>query len=236
MRAKKLRGASAAMGSSKQNLCITALNLSVSRGEDRIFEGVSFNLNAGEALLITGPNGVGKSTLIRALAGFLPLDGGEISIDGEKSHDHSKPLSEYCHYIGHKNAMKDELTVFENLVFWQKTFGGDKDGVMSPDEAADQLGLAHTLELPFGILSQGQRRRIALAKLFVAHRPLWLLDEPTAALDKKSADLFAELTNQYLRNGGMVIAATHDPLAFQQAKTLEMTPVLKIIDADVSYF
>lgn len=122
--------------------------------------------------------------------------------------------------------MKNELTVYENLNFWRKTMGDETNpSGMEPDEAAAQIGLSETLELPFGILSQGQRRRIALAKLFIAHRPVWLLDEPTAALDKASTHNFAGLMNEYLKKGGLVIAATHDPLGLDQAQILEMKPI-----------
>lgn len=205
---------------------IFAQNLSVKRGEELIFTDVSFELSPTESLTISGPNGVGKSTLLRALAGLLPIDSGtfEIKTDSKEA----KPNTEYCHYIGHKNAMKAELTVLENLNFWQRTMTQedmvDEDLIMSPEAAVELLGLSHTLDLPFGFLSQGQRRRIALAKLFVSYRPVWLLDEPTAALDKASSDNFANITNSYLEKGGVVIAATHVPLGFKEVKQLEMTP------------
>ena len=205
---------------------IFAQNLSVKRGEELIFTDVSFELYPTESLTISGPNGVGKSTLLRALAGLLPIDSGvfEISTDAKEA----KPNAEYCHYIGHKNAMKAELTVLENLNFWQRTMSQedmvDEDQITSPEAAVELLGLSHTLDLPFGFLSQGQRRRIALAKLFVSYRPVWLLDEPTAALDKASSDNFANITNSYLEKGGIVIAATHVPLGFKEVKQLEMTP------------
>lgn len=209
---------------------IFAENLSVKRGEDLIFTDVSFELVPTESLTISGPNGVGKSTLLRALAGLLPIDNGifEIQYDETELKPEPKPNAEYCHYIGHKNAMKAELTVLENLSFWQRTMAQDEavdeDLIMSPQAAVELLGLTHTLDLPFGFLSQGQRRRIALAKLFVSYRPVWLLDEPTAALDKSSSDNFAQITNRYLEKGGIVIAATHVPLGFKEVKQLEMTP------------
>ena len=209
---------------------IFADNLSVKRGEDLIFTDVSFALAGTESLTISGPNGVGKSTLLRALAGLLPIDSGifEIQNDDAEAKPEPKPACEYCHYIGHKNAMKAELTVLENLSFWQRTMSQDQtthaDVILTPQEAAELLGLSHTLDLPFGFLSQGQRRRIALAKLFVSYRPVWLLDEPTAALDKSSSDNFAQVTNSYLEKGGIVIAATHVPLGFKEVKQLKMTP------------
>lgn len=207
---------------------ILADNLSVSRGEDRIFEHISFQLEPSAALLVTGPNGVGKSTLMRVLAGFLPLDSGSLTCETTSGGDIAQNFAQYCHYIGHKNAMKDGLTVYENLKFWQNIMDGPnyhgEQKSMTPEAAAEHMRLAHTLELPYGILSQGQRRRIALAKLFIAYRPVWLLDEPTAALDKASAEHFAAHTNAYLQKGGIVIAATHDPLGLEQATTLQMEP------------
>lgn len=200
---------------------VIAEDLAIRRGEDLIFNEVSFELGAGDALTITGPNGVGKSTLLRGLAGLLPFEAGSFSVDG--SHESEKELHEHCHYLGHENAMKSELSVLDNMRFWQEQMGVS-DLSLSPEEAADAFGLSHALELPFGFLSQGQRRRIALTKLFVSHRPLWLLDEPTAALDKASCNIFDELVDKFIQAGGIVIAATHVPLGFKQSKTLKMMP------------
>lgn len=217
---------------------VVAENISVKRGEDLILAEVSFDLSPTESLTVSGPNGVGKSTLLRALAGLLPLDKGSFEIQTDDIEQ--RPPHEHCHYIGHQNAMKSELSVLENLSFWQRSMyqdhsgsqnqsgsqdqAGDSSFVVSPEIAADKLGLSHTLDLPFGFLSQGQRRRIALAKLLISYRPVWLLDEPTAALDKASNAKFAEMTNEYLTQGGIVIAATHVPLGFNNSKKLEMTP------------
>lgn len=200
---------------------VIAENLAVRRGEDLIFNEVSFDLVEGDALTVTGPNGVGKSTLLRGLAGLLSFEVGAFKIDEGKESD--KELHEYCHYIGHENAMKSELSVLDNMRFWQEQMGVSNLS-LSPEEAADSFGLLHTLDLPFGFLSQGQRRRIALTKLFVSHRPLWLMDEPTAALDKASCDAFDRLVDRFIQSGGIVIAATHVPLGFKQTKALEMTP------------
>jgi heme exporter protein A len=222
---------------------VIADNLSVKRGEELVFEGVCFQLTGGESLTITGPNGVGKSTLLRALSGLMPFSSGRFTIDdglnanANHSSSDEKPSYEYCHYIGHQNAMKAELSVLENLNFWQGQMGGG-DQCLSPEAAAEVLGLSHTLDLPFGFLSQGQRRRIALAKLFISRRAVWLLDEPTSALDHASGMVFTQLTKDYIKSGGIVIAATHVPLGFTGAKTLEMVPLSRDagFDADESYF
>ncbi|WP_085034294.1 heme ABC exporter ATP-binding protein CcmA [Ensifer aridi] len=200
---------------------LLAEGLSARRGEDLIFNDISFSLAAGEALVVTGPNGSGKSTLLRVLAGLLRAESGRLSIEnGPSGFAHPHELS---HYLGHRNAMKRELTVEENLSFWQR-FLGDSPGGSGIDlsAAAEAVGLAGIAQLPFGYLSAGQQRRMAMAKLLVAYRPIWLLDEPTAALDVSADRLFAGLVAAHLDHGGIVIAATHQPLGIAQAKTLQM--------------
>ncbi|MBB4186796.1 heme exporter protein A [Sinorhizobium terangae] len=200
---------------------LLAEGLSARRGEDLIFNDISFALGEGEALVITGPNGSGKSTLLRVLAGLLRAESGTFRIEGgpaEFAHPH-----ELSHYLGHRNAMKRELTVRENLSFWQR-FMGDSQGGSGVDiaAAAEAVGLAGITHLPFGYLSAGQQRRMAMAKLLVAYRPIWLLDEPTAALDAGADRLFAGLVKAHLEGGGILIAATHQPLGFGSAQSLQM--------------
>lgn len=194
--------------------------LSARRGEDLLFRDISFTLSDGEALVVTGPNGSGKSTLLRVLAGLLPQEAGTVRfVDGGED----RPAREACHYLGHRNAMKRELTVEENLTFWAEFMA--KDGAapgLDIDEAAEAVGLAGITHLPFGYLSAGQQRRMAMAKLLVAHRPVWILDEPTAALDVKADQMFAGLCQAHLAEGGMLIAATHQPLGIENVKTLVM--------------
>ncbi|CAN7181536.1 heme ABC exporter ATP-binding protein CcmA [Pararhizobium sp. LjRoot235] len=195
--------------------------LSAKRGEDLIFHDISFILKAGQALVVTGPNGSGKSTLLRVLAGLLAAESGTVRLDGVASAiGHPREL---CHYLGHRNAMKRELTVAENLSFW-KSFMGDSTGRSGTgiEEATEALGLGGISHLPFGYLSAGQQRRMAMAKLLVAHRPIWLLDEPTAALDARADQLFAALVTHHLGTGGIVVAATHQPLGVE-GRELRMT-------------
>jgi heme exporter protein A len=132
--------------------------------------------------------------------------------------------AEACHYLGHRNAMKPELSVRENLLFWKRFFG-DFEGRsgLSVGEAADMVGLGGIAHLPFGYLSAGQQRRMAFAKLMVSYRPVWLLDEPTAALDSAAETAFTDLIRQHLAGGGMVMAATHHPLGLENPKELRMT-------------
>eukprot|EP01035_Chromulina_nebulosa_P002528 gene2528-3418_t len=193
--------------------------LAASRGEERLFSGITFTLTAGDALVVTGRNGSGKSTLIRVIAGLLPSDSGAVTVsrDGVAA----PRAAEACHYLGHRNAMKRELSVEENLCFW-KLFLGDFAGAagLGPEEAAEALGLASILHLPFGYLSAGQQRRMAMAKLLTAWRPIWLLDEPTAALDVQSEEIFAGLMDAHRKRGGIVIAATHQDLGLADAQGL----------------
>ncbi|AFL54264.1 heme exporter protein A [Sinorhizobium fredii] len=196
--------------------------LSARRGEDLIFHDISFSLATGEALVVTGPNGSGKSTLLRVLAGLLQVESGRLSLkDGPSGYEHPRELS---HYLGHRNAMKQELTVEENLSFWQHFLGNSPGGSgLDLAAAAAAVGLAGITHLPFGYLSAGQQRRMAMAKLLVAHRPIWILDEPTAALDAGADRLFAGLVTRHLERGGIVIVATHQSLGIGQSKTLQMT-------------
>ncbi|MCI9867969.1 heme ABC exporter ATP-binding protein CcmA [Rhizobium skierniewicense] len=204
-------------------MLLTAENLAVRRGEDLIFMNVSFKLSSGQAMLLTGPNGSGKSTLLRVIAGLLRPEAGSVTIAGEGLETDVR-ASEASHYLGHRNAMKQDLSVFENLNFWKK-FLGDFDGGSSLDieEAAEAVGLASITHLPFGYLSAGQQRRFAMAKLLVAWRPIWILDEPTAALDASADLMFTGLVKTHLEKGGMAVAATHQPLGLENAQELRMT-------------
>lgn len=202
-------------------ISLTVSDLAARRGEDLIFSGISFALQAGEALIVTGRNGSGKSTLIRVIAGLLASETGRVSVSVEGV---AVPrAAEACHYLGHRNAMKREMTVEENLIFWKRFLGDFAGGSgVEPENAAAQLGLAELLHLPFGYLSAGQQRRMAMAKLLCAWRPVWLLDEPTAAVDVQSEELFASLMRGHMEKGGIIIAATHQDLGLEGAQRLPM--------------
>src|SRR5262245_13971756 len=182
--------------------------LSASRGGRTLFSRLSFAVEGGAALLVTGPNGAGKTTLIRTLAGFLHPDAGQIRLDGAPS---DRSLGEQCHYVGHANAVKPSLTVAENASFWGRFLGGARTRL---DAALETFGLAALRDIPAGYLSAGQRRRLGLARLLLAERPIWLLDEPTAALDSAAQEVLAGAVNRHLAAGGLAIAATHMPLGF----------------------
>lgn len=201
---------------------LTAETLAARRGEDLIFVNVSFHLAAGEALVLTGKNGSGKSTLLRVAAGLLKPEKGTVIFRDEENPQGRHP-AEVSHYLGHRNAMKNELTVAENLEFWQSFLSSPAAAGLPLEDAAEAVGLSGITHLPFGYLSAGQQRRFAFAKLLVAHRPVWILDEPTAALDTSADRLFAGLIEAHLAKGGIVLAATHQPLGLKNVKELKMT-------------
>ncbi|WEX09859.1 heme ABC exporter ATP-binding protein CcmA [Chelativorans sp. AA-79] len=196
---------------------LAAERLSGERGGEAVFSGISFGLGAGEALLVTGPNGAGKSTLLRVVAGLLPSAEGAVTFSG--GGEAFPDARAACHYLGHLNAMKTALTVEENLAFWRDFLGEPR---LSPYEALEMVGLDDIAHLPFGYLSTGQRRRAAIARLLVSHRPAWLLDEPTAGLDRASERRFADLMRGHLAEGGIIVAATHLPLGLERAQELRM--------------
>lgn len=200
---------------------LVAEGLSAKRGEDLIFQDISFEIESGAALVVKGANGSGKSTLLRVLAGLLPADAGTVKLVAA-----TQPVERLCeaaHYLGHRNAMKRELTVDENLAFWKAFFGDFAGGEgASVDEAVEAVGLGGIAHLPFGYLSAGQQRRMAMAKLLVAWRPVWILDEPTAALDAAAEEMFAGLVTAHLSRGGIAIAATHQPLGLEGVAELRM--------------
>lgn len=191
--------------------------LSAERGGDRVFSGVGFGLDAGGMLVVTGANGAGKSTLLRVIAGLLPQAGGTVRLEG--GGERWADAAAGAHYLGHQNAMKTALTVVENLRFWRSFMGAP---TLDPARALAMVGLSGIGHLPFGYLSTGQKRRASIARLLVSHRPLWLLDEPTAGLDKASERGMAELIAMHRGEGGMVIAATHLPLGVEGATELRM--------------
>jgi heme exporter protein A len=208
-----------------EGLHLSARSLRVERGGRAIVKDVSFELASGEALLVLGRNGAGKSTLLRALAGFLPLRGGEMVFTGADA-----PLSERAHYVGHADGLKSALTALENLSFWASMLGAHEkfqiekfqNGELSPQQALEKVGLARIGDFPVGYLSAGQKRRVALARLFVAARPVWILDEPATALDVGSQERFAQAMAEHRASGGMILAATHAPLGLLDARELRL--------------
>lgn len=179
------------------------------RGGRQVFAGLDFAATSGEAVAVVGRNGSGKTSLLRLIAGLLVPAEGRITLAGG---DAELTLPEQCHYLGHRDALKPALSVAENLAFWADFLGGERFDV---PETLTTVGLAHAIDLPAGFLSAGQRRRLSLARLLAVRRPVWLLDEPTNALDVAGQGMFAGLMREHLSRDGMIIAATHAPLGIE---------------------
>lgn len=189
------------------------------RAGREIVSELSFSLGSGDALMVTGENGAGKSTVLRGIAGLLPIFAGSVYLFDHTGKQFEDPVREYCHYLGHQNAMKSSLSVRENLEFWQKFMG---DPLLTVEDALDEVDLLHTIDLPYHYLSSGQKRRAAIARLLVSDRPIWILDEPTSGLDALSVQMFATLANAFCNEGGILIAATHLSLGMKNSKKLEV--------------
>lgn len=187
--------------------------LALSRGGRALFEDLSFAAASGAYVEVQGSNGSGKTSLLRALAGLLRPRSGVIAIEGV-----DEPAVA-LHYIGHANALKREAKVREHLHYWAGLFGG----APSEDFASKMLDLGRVLNLPVRVLSQGQARRLALARLIVAPRPIWLLDEPAAALDASGKAVLNELIASHRASGGIVVAAVHEPLGAPPSQTLRVS-------------
>ncbi|MBY6092730.1 heme ABC exporter ATP-binding protein CcmA [Maritimibacter alkaliphilus] len=188
-------------------MSLTIKDLAIARGGIPVLRGLSFSLAAGEALILRGPNGIGKTTLLRTIAGLQPPLAGEISADRE-----------LIAYAAHADGIKATLSVEENLRFWAAIYG---TGDITP--ALEGFDLTKLTDRPAGGLSAGQKRRLGLARLMVTGRPIWVLDEPTVSLDVASVALFAQAVQRHLAGGGMALIATHIDLGLD-AQVLDVTP------------
>jgi heme exporter protein A len=191
--------------------------LHLERGARAVIAGLSFAVAGGEALVLTGANGAGKTTLLRALAELLAPSAGHIKLAGGVP---DATLAEQSHFIGHLNAVKASLTVSENLTFWAGYLGTPV--ATSVPAALDRFQLSALADIPAGYLSAGQKRRLGLARLLVAERPVWLLDEPTVSLDSASVAILGAVVNAHVAKGGIAIAATHLPLGLTAARELRL--------------
>ena len=182
-------------------MAISAKSLSVSRGGINLLEGLNIELNSGQAGILHGPNAVGKTTLLRALAGLQPIESGKIEYS----------IDDVC-YSGHADGVKPTLTVRENLEFWADIFGHH-----SISEAAEQFMISDFLDLKVGTLSAGQKRRVGLSRLGLTGRSIWLLDEPTVSLDQTSVSIFENIIKDHLLKNGCALIATHIDLGLEDS-------------------
>lgn len=199
------------------NLSLQIEDLALSRGGRRLFSGLKLDLAAGQACALTGANGSGKTSLLRAVAGLGAIDAGRIAF-GETDLDQAR--SSGLHLLGHLDGLKGSRTAGEELDFWTGWQGGTPDGLKA---AVSRLDLHRLLDLEVRRLSAGQRRRLALARLLATPRPLWLLDEPLSPLDSHWRAAALAIMADHLDRGGLILAAVHDPLPVA-ALTLEIRP------------
>lgn len=205
--------------------------VSLDRGGKTVVEDLSFQVEGGEALIVSGPNGAGKTTLIRAIAGFIAPAAGRIRFtefaDTTGDLTDAPPIGERVHVVGHLNGIKPTLTVAENLTFSAAYLGSHEATAAQVAAALDRLGLGRLADIPAGLLSAGQKRRLGLARLVAAKRPLWLLDEPTVSLDVASTRLVAGMIDEHVGSGGIAVVVTHVPLGLTAARELELLPVAR---------
>jgi heme exporter protein A len=196
-------------------------DLACVRGGRRVFEGVNFVVAAGTPLLLTGANGAGKSSLLRLIAGLIHPNHGIVAFEGG---DDELTVGEQAHYLGHLDPLKWALTVMENLAFWVRFLNAEAghDERDRAERSLDTVGLGQLADVPAGYLSAGQRRRLSLARMVAVPRSLWLLDEPTTALDAASQGRLDGLMRAHLGDGGLIVAATHGPLGLPGAQELRL--------------
>lgn len=194
---------------------LTVSDLASERGGRLVFEGLGFGIGDGELMTVTGPNGAGKSTLLRIIAGFLRPSAGTVNVEPASD----LPRGAHMHYLGHRNGLKTAMSVRENLDFWRSMSGASG---MTPMEALERVRLDHLIDMPAAYLSAGQTRRVAIARLLAVSRPIWLLDEPTAALDGQSEIELGTIIEEHVSGGGIVLAATHLKLPIAANQSLPL--------------
>jgi heme exporter protein A len=200
---------------------LSGYDLACVRGGRLVFAGIGFSVAAGHALVLTGPNGAGKSSLLRLIAGLIRPTAGTVALGGG---DPDLTVGEQSHYVGHLDPLKPALTVMENLTFWARFLNGARvaDEEVLIARGLEALGLADLATMPAGYLSAGQRRRLSLARVLAVPRPVWLLDEPTTALDSASQERLQAVMHAHLAGGGLIVAATHAPLGITAPAELKL--------------
>jgi heme exporter protein A len=198
---------------------LLASGLACVRSGREVFAGLDFAVAAGEALVVLGRNGAGKSSLLRLIAGLVRVAAGRLALEGG---DPELTLPEQAHYVGHQDAIKPALTVQENLQFWARYLAGPAPAQVAAEPALEAFALGHLAALPAAHLSAGQKRRLSLARIVAVERPVWLLDEPTSALDGLAQERLTQLMQAHLAGGGIILAATHAPIGLSGAKELRL--------------
>ncbi|WP_417449478.1 heme ABC exporter ATP-binding protein CcmA [Kordiimonas sp.] len=212
---------------------LVARGLATSRGGRRVFEGLGFALHAGGLLYLRGPNGSGKSTLLRLIAGFVKARAGTLMY-GDSDWTQNPPAYDAALiYAGHENALKPVMTLRENALAYASLMTGAAVAEARLDAAAALFGLTALLDRPARFFSSGQKHRANLMRFALLDRPLWLMDEPTVGLDATSRQALADLMTAHLASGGMIIAATHDPIGVvgDELALDDFTPTLEIDEA-----
>jgi len=194
---------------------LKAKGLTCNRSGREVFRDLSFSLTEGQAMVVTGRNGAGKSSLLRMIAGLVRIAAGQLTLEGGRP---DIPIGEQAHYLGHQDAMKSSLTVGENLQFWSRFLGDGRPA----EPALEAVDLAALADLPAAYLSAGQRRRLSIARLVAVPRPIWLLDEPTSSLDAPSQKRLAELMRDHLGGGGIIVAAAHGTIGLDHSHELSL--------------
>ncbi|MEM8774846.1 MAG: heme ABC exporter ATP-binding protein CcmA [Pseudomonadota bacterium] len=195
-------------------MSVSVHDLSIARGGIPLLEGVHFDVPAGQALILRGPNGIGKTTLLRTISGLQPVRSGRIELAPDS-----------VTYAGHSDGVKNTLTVAENLQFWADIYG--HKGITS---ALESVKLKTLADRPAGMLSAGQKRRLGLSRLLVTGRSLWLLDEPTVSLDASSIAMFSNVLEDHLQRGGSAVIASHVEIALDALKELDLMPFRASLD------
>jgi heme exporter protein A len=195
---------------------LSAIDLACHRGGRDVFAGLSFALEAGEAITVTGRNGAGKSSLLRTIIGLSRITNGRIVLEGG---DPELTIAEQAHYLGHQDALKPSLSVGENLRFWAGFLGAKSTDIGA---ALAAVGLDDLDDLPAAYLSAGQRRRLSIARLLAVQRPIWLLDEPASTLDASAQQGLTGFMRAHLSGGGLILAATHGPIGLDTAQELRL--------------
>ncbi len=200
---------------------LSATNLCCLRNETQLFSDLSFNLEPGEILQVKGPNGSGKTSLLRLLCGLGAMESGEICWNGQPVSAARFDYLREVIYIGHNQGVKNELTVTENLVFFDAL--SEQSSRHPIDEIIRRFDLDHLDDSPLHKLSAGQKRRVALARLMLHRKKLWVLDEPQTALDKKGLALLEQLYQNHIKEKGMIVVATHHPIRLPATRIKTLT-------------